>query len=52
MLVSPSIGVTFHLPDDDSDADLLLRQADQAMYQAKLAGKNRYYVFASRAAAG
>jgi diguanylate cyclase (GGDEF)-like protein len=48
--VSSSIGVTFHLPDDDSDADLLLRQADQAMYQAKLAGKNRYYVFASRAA--
>ena len=47
--VSSSIGVTFHLPDDDSDADLLLRQADQAMYQAKLAGKNRYYVFANRA---
>lgn len=22
--VSPSTGVTFHLPDDDSDADLLL----------------------------
>jgi GGDEF domain-containing protein len=25
------------------DADQLLRQADQAMYQAKLAGKNRYH---------
>jgi predicted signal transduction protein with EAL and GGDEF domain len=23
----------------------LLRQADQAMYQAKLAGKNRYHLF-------
>jgi EAL domain-containing protein (putative c-di-GMP-specific phosphodiesterase class I) len=27
------------------DADQLLRQADQAMYQAKLKGKNRYQVF-------
>ena len=26
-------------------ADLLLRQADQAMYQAKLSGKNRYQFF-------
>ncbi|MEW8382748.1 MAG: EAL domain-containing protein, partial [Candidatus Thiodiazotropha taylori] len=27
------------------DADQLLRQADQAMYQAKQAGKNRYHIF-------
>jgi predicted signal transduction protein with EAL and GGDEF domain len=27
------------------EADQLLRQADQAMYQAKLAGKDRYQVF-------
>jgi diguanylate cyclase (GGDEF)-like protein len=31
------------------DADQLLRQADQAMYQAKLTGKNRYHVFGTRA---
>ncbi len=43
--VSASIGVTFYPQEDDMDADQLLRQADQAMYQAKLAGKNRYHVF-------
>jgi diguanylate cyclase (GGDEF)-like protein/PAS domain S-box-containing protein len=42
---SASIGVTFYPQDRDIDADQLLRQADQAMYQAKLAGKNRYHVF-------
>jgi diguanylate cyclase (GGDEF)-like protein/PAS domain S-box-containing protein len=43
---SASIGVTFY-PQEDTDvqADQLLRQADQAMYQAKLAGKNRFHVF-------
>ena len=43
--VSASLGVTFYPQTEDVDADLLLRQADQAMYQAKLAGKNRYHVF-------
>jgi len=43
--VSASLGVTFYPQVDDVDADQLLRQADQAMYQAKLAGKNRYHVF-------
>ena len=41
--VSASVGVTFY-PDDNEDADTLLRHADQAMYRAKQAGKNRYYV--------
>lgn len=41
MQVSASIGVTFVPQPQEVDADLLLRQADQAMYQAKLAGKNR-----------
>lgn len=43
--VSASLGVTFFPQPGDVDADQLLRQADQAMYQAKLAGKNRYHIF-------
>jgi diguanylate cyclase (GGDEF)-like protein/PAS domain S-box-containing protein len=43
--VSASLGVTFYPQSDGIDADQLQRQADQAMYQAKLAGKNRYHVF-------
>ena len=43
--VSASIGVTFFSHEDEVQADQLLRQADHAMYQAKLAGKDRHYVF-------
>ncbi|HEY8906347.1 MAG TPA: EAL domain-containing protein, partial [Rhodoferax sp.] len=43
--VSASLGVTFFPQTDAVDADQLLRQADQAMYQAKLLGKNRFHVF-------
>lgn len=43
--VTASIGVTFYPQKEDVDADQLLRQADQAMYQAKLSGKNRFHVF-------
>ena len=43
--VSASLGVTFYPQTEDMDADQLLRQADQAMYQAKIDGKNRYHVF-------
>jgi diguanylate cyclase (GGDEF)-like protein/PAS domain S-box-containing protein len=43
--VSASLGLTFFPQAEVIDADGLLRQADQAMYQAKQAGKNRYHVF-------
>jgi diguanylate cyclase (GGDEF)-like protein len=43
--VSASIGVVFYPQSESIDADQLLRQAGQAMYQSKLAGKNRYQIF-------
>jgi len=39
--VGVSSGVTLY-PDDPSDADFLLRHADQAMYRAKQNGRNRF----------
>ncbi len=42
--ISGSIGYTLY-PDDDADADTLLRHADHAMYAAKQAGKNRFHLF-------
>ena len=45
MQVSASMGVTFFNEKDTYDADQLLRQADHAMYQAKLGGKNRFHIF-------
>ena len=42
--ISASIGVTLY-PWDHGDTDLLLRHADQAMYEAKQSGKNCYQVF-------
>ena len=41
--LSASIGVSIY-PLDNEDIDTLLRHADQAMYAAKLSGKNRYYL--------
>jgi diguanylate cyclase (GGDEF)-like protein/PAS domain S-box-containing protein len=42
--ISASVGVTLY-PMDNVDFDTLIRHADQAMYQAKLAGRNRYHLF-------
>jgi len=42
--VSGSLGISV-FPHDGSDPDTLLRHADQAMYQAKQAGKNRHQVY-------
>lgn len=42
---SASIGVTFFPQQQEVFSDQLLRQADQAMYGAKLAGKNRIHFF-------
>jgi diguanylate cyclase (GGDEF)-like protein/PAS domain S-box-containing protein len=45
LCVTASIGVTLYPQSDKVDAEQLLRQADQAMYRAKLAGKNRHHLF-------
>jgi diguanylate cyclase (GGDEF)-like protein/PAS domain S-box-containing protein len=42
--LSASLGITLY-PLDQSDADTLLRHADQAMYQAKLTGRSRHQFF-------
>jgi diguanylate cyclase (GGDEF)-like protein/PAS domain S-box-containing protein len=44
--VTASIGITLY-PQDDAEADQLMRHADLAMYEAKQAGKNRFHIFDS-----
>ena len=43
--ISASVGVSFYPQAEPTEPDQLLRQADQAMYQAKQAGKNCYHLF-------
>jgi diguanylate cyclase (GGDEF)-like protein/PAS domain S-box-containing protein len=43
--VTGSIGMTLYPQAEDLDADQLIRQADQAMYSAKLQGRNRWHFF-------
>jgi diguanylate cyclase (GGDEF)-like protein/PAS domain S-box-containing protein len=42
--VTASIGVTTY-PEDGQDAEILIKNADMAMYQAKQEGRNRYRFF-------
>jgi EAL domain-containing protein (putative c-di-GMP-specific phosphodiesterase class I) len=42
LYLSASIGISRFPDDGSSDADILLRYADQAMYQAKSAGRNQF----------
>ena len=44
IVISASSGVTI-FPQDEADPDTLLRHADQAMYKAKLSGRNHYQFF-------
>ncbi|WP_019676938.1 putative bifunctional diguanylate cyclase/phosphodiesterase [Arsukibacterium perlucidum] len=47
--LSASIGVSFYPQNVDVAAEQILRQADQAMYVAKQAGKNRFHLFDNEA---
>jgi len=44
LVVTTSIGIALY-PDDGIDGDILLKNADIAMYQAKEAGRDRYQLF-------
>ena len=44
---SPSIGVAMFVGSDQGSADVVLRQADMAMYRAKDAGRNTFRFFSA-----
>ena len=50
LFISTSIGISFY-PEDGSDAETMLKQADTAMYQAKELGRNQYQLFNARISA-
>ncbi|KEA45639.1 hypothetical protein CR66_06610 [Campylobacter mucosalis] len=45
--ISASIGVSVHNIENQISPEVMIEQADWAMYQAKLSGKNRYHIFDS-----
>ncbi len=45
LYISASIGVTYYPQTEEVGPEALLRQADQAMYEAKTSGKNQYCLF-------
>ncbi|MBE3653046.1 diguanylate cyclase [Vibrio navarrensis] len=45
MSLSASIGISLYPENRDISAERLIQQADEAMYQAKLAGRNGYYFY-------
>ena len=50
LVVSTSVGVSFYDGADEVDADAIIKRADQALYEAKAAGRNTYRVSAEKAA--
>ena len=44
LVVTTSIGIAVY-PNDGMDGDILLKNADIAMYQAKEAGRDRYQIY-------
>jgi len=51
LFVSASIGIARY-PDDGANADLLLKNADTAMYAAKNSGRNNYQLYTAAMQAG
>jgi len=50
LAVSTSVGVSFYRGTDEIEAEAIIKQADQALYEAKAAGRNTYRVAAEEAA--